>query len=94
MTVEIDSDNEEETDAATKATGFFDHLSREELIKKLQQANISTASTGSIPESGSRSYSQTSNKEESMSFDGSSSVSSSGSSADLSEEGSNGTPNK
>ncbi len=94
VTVEIDSNNDEGSDAATKATDSFNHLSRKELIKQLQRANISTASTGSVPKSDSRSHLQTSDEEESMSIDGSSSVSSSGSSAELSEEGSNGNPNR
>ena len=94
-TVEIDSNDEVEGDAAATASTNYAVLSREELLKTIEQlekANLLSKSTGSAPDSGNRSHSTASDEEESMSVDGSSSESSSDSSVGSSDEVLDGTP--
>ena len=88
-TVESDSDDMEEVEATANASANFATLSREELIARLQKANISHQSTGSAPNNGKRSHSKSHEEEEdSSSSNGSLALgSSSGSSAESTEGG-------
>ena len=93
VTVDVDSDDEEVEDAAATASDNLEDLPRDELIKLVRNAQISSHPTGSAPDRGNGwDQSESSEEEESMSEDDGSSDSSSGSSGESTEGGSTGTP--